>query len=666
MKFSRNFFILLILMTVSIGCSDDDNNAVIPLDSASIRVLHASPDAPNVDVLVDNKVVLSDVSYKQASDFLSVFVGTRNVKVNAAGTSTTVINADLTLAFDSFTTIIATNVLDEIEPLVLKDKITPPSGNLLNIRVVHSAPSAPAVDVYVTAPGADINTATPTLSNVAFTEFSDFLEIPEGDYQIRVTTVGSKDPVFDSGTVTLDAGSIFSAVAVDATSGESPISLVVLTNDPTTPFFEIDDKSASLRVLHGSPNAPNVDVLIDDEVVLEDVPYKTASKFLSVASGSRNIKVNAAGTSTTVINADLDAALNSFTTIIAADFSEQIVPLVLPDENTPPADPVSLKVRVVHGAPSAPPVDVYVTAPGADINAATPTLSNVAFTEFSPFLEIPEGDYQIRVTTVGSKDSVFDSGTVTLDAGSIFTAVAVDATSGESPISLVVLTNDPTTPFFEIDDKSASLRVLHGSPDAPNVDVLIDDEVVLEDVPYKTASKFLSVASGSRNIKVNVAGTSTTVITADLDAALNSFTTIIAADFSLQIVPLVLPDENTPPTDPGSLKVRVVHGSPSAPTVDVYVTAPNADINTETPTLPNVPFQGFSDYTEIPEGDYRIRLTGAGSKIPVYDSGTVPLDAGSILTVVAVDDAIGGGLPVSLVVLTNDPATPFIEIPDNL
>ena len=97
----------------------------------------------------------------------------------------------------------------------------------------------------------------------------------------------------------------------------------------------------------------------------------------------------------------------------------------------------------------------------------------------------------------------------------------------------------------------------------------------------------------------------------------------------------------------------------------MYVTVPNADINTETPTLPNVPFKGFSDYTEIPGGDYRIRLTGAGSKTPVYDSGTVPLDAGSILTVVAVD-ATGGGLPVSLVVLTNDPATPFVEIPDNL
>ena len=69
--------------------------------------------------------------------------------------------------------------------MVLSDENTPPSGNILKIRVVHSAPSAPPVDVYVTAPGADINATTPTLSDVAFLGFSDFLEIPEDDYQIR-------------------------------------------------------------------------------------------------------------------------------------------------------------------------------------------------------------------------------------------------------------------------------------------------------------------------------------------------------------------------------------------------------------------------------------------------------------------------------------------------
>jgi hypothetical protein len=191
-----------------------------------------------------------------------------------------------------------------------------------------------------------------------------------------------------------------------------------------------------------------------NKILVANVPYKTASRFLSVASGSRNIKVNAAGTSTTVINANLDEALNSFTTIIAADFSEQIVPLVLPDENTPPADPDSLKVRVVHGAPSAPPVDVYVTVPGLDISTTTPNLSDVAFKGISAFLEVLEGNYQIRLTEVGSDTPIYDSGEIQLVAGSILTVVAVDATGGGLPVSLVVLTNDPANPFVEFPDIS--------------------------------------------------------------------------------------------------------------------------------------------------------------------------------------------------------------------
>ena len=426
MKYSRNFFILLILMTVSIGCSDDDNNAVIPLDSASIRVLHASPDAPSVDVLLDNQVVLSDVSYKQASEFLSVLVGTRNVKVNAAGTSTTVIDADLTLAFDSFTTIIATNFLALIEPLVLTDANTPPSGNFLKIRVVHSAPSAPPVDVYVTAAGADINTATPTLSNVAFTEFSDFLEVPEGDYQIRVTTVGSKDLVFDSGTVPLDAGSIFSAVAVDATGGASPISLVVLTNDPTTPFIEIDDNRARLRAVHASPDAPNVDILVDNALVVPGVAFKGVLDYTDVPAGDRNIKVNT-GQGTSVIDATVTLAGGTDYTVLAVDFAANIEPLLLDDNTTTPT-PGNAKVRVVHASPDAPNVDVLVDD--------TIVLTNVAFKEFSDYLEVPAGDRNFKVNATGTTLTVIDV-TPTLVDGNIYTVVALNTLANIEPLLLL-------------------------------------------------------------------------------------------------------------------------------------------------------------------------------------------------------------------------------------
>jgi len=427
MKFSRNFFILLILMTVTIGCSDDDNNAVVPSYSASIRVLHASPDAPSVDVLVDNQVVLSDVSYKQASEFLSVLAGTRNVKVNAAGTSTTVIDADLTLAFDSLTTIIATNFLAEIEPLVLPDENTPPSGNFLKIRVVHSAPSAPPVDVYVTAPGADINDALPTVPDVAFLGFSDFLEVPEGDYQIRVTTVGSKDPVFDSGTVPLDAGSIFSAVAVDATGGASPISLVVLTNDPTTPFIEIDDNRARLRAVHASPDADNVDILVDNTTVLSDVAFTQFLDYTTVPAGDRNIKVNATGTASSVIDVTVPLAGGTNYTVLAVNFVDSIEPLLLVDNTTMPT-PGNAKVRVVHASPDAPNVDVLVDD--------TIVLTDVAFKEFSNYLEVPAGARNFKVNAAGTESTVIDV-TPTLGDGGIYTVVAVNILDNIEPLLLL-------------------------------------------------------------------------------------------------------------------------------------------------------------------------------------------------------------------------------------
>ena len=418
---------LFILMTLIIGCSDDDNNPIIPLDSASIRVLHASPDAPNVDVLVDNQVVLSDVSYKQASDFLSVLVGTRNVKVNAAGTSTTVIDADLTLAFNSFTTIIATNFLAQIEPLVLPDENTPPSGNLLKIRVVHSAPSAPPVDVYVTAPGEDINAATPTLSDVAFKDFSDFLEIPEAGYQIRVTLAGFKDPVFDSGPVTLDAGSILTAVAVNATGGASPISLVVLTNDPTTPFIEIDDNRARLRAVHASPDAPNVDILVDNALVASDVAFKGVLDYTDVPAGDRNIKVNLTDPGTSVIDATVPLAGGTDYTVLAVDFAASIEPLLLDDNTTTPS-PGNAKVRVVHASPNAPNVDVLVDD--------TIVLTNVAFKEFSDYLEVPAGDRNFKVNATGTAMTVIDV-TPTLIDGSIYTVVALNTLDNIEPLLLL-------------------------------------------------------------------------------------------------------------------------------------------------------------------------------------------------------------------------------------
>ena len=71
---------------MSAACSDDDNAG--PSTESRVRVVHASPDAPAVDVLVDGSEVLSDVPYGNASTYLTVASGARTTDLGGGlGTS---------------------------------------------------------------------------------------------------------------------------------------------------------------------------------------------------------------------------------------------------------------------------------------------------------------------------------------------------------------------------------------------------------------------------------------------------------------------------------------------------------------------------------------------------------------------------------------------------
>jgi ABC-type glycerol-3-phosphate transport system substrate-binding protein len=223
----RLLALLLAAGALTAACSDD-NASTSPEGEARVRVVHASPDAPAVDVLVDNTSVLTAVPYRAASTYLALAAGERNLKVNAAGTSTAVIDANVSLADATDYTVIASGLVAAIEPIVLEDDNSVPAAGRARVRAIHGAASAPAVDIYVTAPGADLATATPALTNVKFGDVADYIEAPAGDYQVRVTPTGSKTTVIDSGTLSLASGQVRTAIAVDAPGGGAPFGLLLL------------------------------------------------------------------------------------------------------------------------------------------------------------------------------------------------------------------------------------------------------------------------------------------------------------------------------------------------------------------------------------------------------------------------------------------------------
>jgi len=227
------------------GC-DNDNDSIAAAPAAEtfrLQVLHASPDAPAVNVLVDGAEALADVAYKSGSAALELEVGDYEIQVDGivpGGVATVIGPVTLTFDADTLYSVVAVNDVAGIEPLVLEQADTAVSAGSARLRVLHAAPMAPEVAVYATAPGADLAASAP----VGTFEFKGDLgpvEVAAGDYQIRVTL--PNDPatvVFDSGTITLNNGDDLLVSAVEnTTTGAAPVSLVVLTGAGSAEILDV-------------------------------------------------------------------------------------------------------------------------------------------------------------------------------------------------------------------------------------------------------------------------------------------------------------------------------------------------------------------------------------------------------------------------------------------
>jgi len=185
-----------------------DDDPAGNMGGARVKVLHASPDAPAVDILVDDTVVFANVAFEDPTDFAEVPAGTYNVKVVPTGlTEPVVIEADLDLMAATDYLVVATDLLANITPVILTaDGSSPAAGNAW-VRFLHASPDAPAVDIAVADGGPVL------LSNVAFQAFTEYLPVPAGTYDLEARIAGTSDVALALSGVTVEDGGVYTAVA---------------------------------------------------------------------------------------------------------------------------------------------------------------------------------------------------------------------------------------------------------------------------------------------------------------------------------------------------------------------------------------------------------------------------------------------------------------------
>jgi hypothetical protein len=181
--------------------------------------MQASPDESSVDVLMDSKSVASNVAYATATGYLTVGSGSRHLQVEPSGASNFIIDETLNLSANADSTVLVTNLAPNIAPLNLADDNSAPASGNFKIRLVNAAPNMGAVDVYVVAPGTDLTTVQPTVSNLASVAASGYTGLTAGTYEVFFTVPGGISAFVDTGPIAFSAGQVRTMVALDGQAG---------------------------------------------------------------------------------------------------------------------------------------------------------------------------------------------------------------------------------------------------------------------------------------------------------------------------------------------------------------------------------------------------------------------------------------------------------------
>jgi hypothetical protein len=199
---------------------------------ASVVAVHASPDAPAVDVLADVRstatveaiALAQGLPFPQFCEIAAVPApGEYTLSITAAGDPSVVaLQFDLDVEQGNELTAIVSGYLASGTPAIQALPLINDRRSIVTeakLRVTHASPGTDAVDLYLVPDGTDLNDAgtAPAFAAVPFGADTGILSIAPGTYDVYVTPAGNKGVVaIEVQDLALSGGEVLDVIARDA------------------------------------------------------------------------------------------------------------------------------------------------------------------------------------------------------------------------------------------------------------------------------------------------------------------------------------------------------------------------------------------------------------------------------------------------------------------
>ncbi|HWB78719.1 MAG TPA: DUF4397 domain-containing protein [Nannocystaceae bacterium] len=399
----------------SVGTDPDTGSTTSNADTAAMRVVHAAPGAPNVDVYVEGSdtPVITDLPYAQASEYLEVPAGSYNFQVRAAGAPAgdppAYETGALELPADAVITAVAAGVLgsddeaDAFRVLPLAEGFADPGAGNAAVRLVHAGADAPSVDVNVGNDG-----GAPELPGVA--RFADSgpegVALPSGTaLQVGIESGGEVVTAFTTPELPEGAQLFVVATGLLAALPRESTGFGLLAVGPDG-VIGLIQQNPIVYALHASPDAGEVDICVADTPLVVGAEYFDLAR-VQVPPGSYDLEFHAAPSDctgepvSTQPSGEL-AAGQQYLAIATGEVSpeagddNQAFQLAAYVEQFDLDAAPEATFRIIHSA-VAPTVDVGTLDGNGQLTDDTLLVTDLSWPDESDAITVPAGDYEVGV-----------------------------------------------------------------------------------------------------------------------------------------------------------------------------------------------------------------------------------------------------------------------------
>ena len=212
----------LTLIAVAVGVMAQTGSASPSKEEARVRFIHASPDAPAVDVLLAESTVFTSVAFSEWTEYIDIATGTYTVSIQLSSASTPVLTDAVVLTETDYTLTAAGTVASGGRPFELlslfDDNSAPPAG-MVRGRFIHLVPDGPQVDIALEG--------TVLFENVAYRDATDYVTVPPGTHTLQIRT-----PIGEvTTTATAQPNNVYSFVAVGRVIGSPELNVLKVLDE---------------------------------------------------------------------------------------------------------------------------------------------------------------------------------------------------------------------------------------------------------------------------------------------------------------------------------------------------------------------------------------------------------------------------------------------------